>query len=350
MPGGCPWPRVSIVTPSYNQAQFVEETIRSVLLQGYPNLEYIVMDGGSMDGSVEIIRKYARWLSHWTSEKDQGQADAINKGFARCTGDLLGWINSDDLLLPDVLDLLARAHLEHPAAILAGDVLNFREGSRESALFRQWDISLRNMVMAPGNMRWHQPGVYVPRHLANQAGILDVSLRYFFDQDWMCRLLLIAPVHYLRVPVAKFRLHSRSKTVHEVHAWPAEYAVVNRRYLDRLGKRDRCVAIAVLETRDASRNLTLEHWDRRRGLQHLQKACCAAPWILCSARFLRLLARGLLPLGVLRARASFMARGRTTVQDARGGGLVEDIRAAKYLRQWEQDRAQPPLKERRNRP
>ncbi|MCG2767567.1 MAG: glycosyltransferase, partial [Anaerolineae bacterium] len=100
MPGGEPWLRVSIVTPSYNQAQFIEETIRSVLLQGYPNLEYIVLDGGSTDDSVQIIRKYADWIAYWASEKDNGQTDAINRGWQRATGSILAYLNSDDIHTP----------------------------------------------------------------------------------------------------------------------------------------------------------------------------------------------------------------------------------------------------------
>src|SRR5438105_6022991 len=104
-----PWPKISIVTPSYNQGQFIEETIRSVLLQGYPDLEYIIIDGGSQDESVEIIKKYEPWLTYWVSEQDRGQSHAINKGFDRSTGLILGWLNSDDVLLPNALATVAVA-------------------------------------------------------------------------------------------------------------------------------------------------------------------------------------------------------------------------------------------------
>src|SRR5271166_5725136 len=98
MPNGHPWPCISIVTPSYNQGEYIEETIRSILLQGYPNVEYIIMDGGSTDGTVDTVQRYKRWLMHWESAPDLGQAHAINKGLQRCTGALFNWINSDDFL------------------------------------------------------------------------------------------------------------------------------------------------------------------------------------------------------------------------------------------------------------
>src|SRR5262249_38814525 len=103
MPEGQPWPRVSIVTPSYNQGSFLEETIRSVLLQGYPNLEYSVIDGGSTDESVEVLRRYEPWLTRWVSEADAGQSAAINLGFLPATGDVFGWLNSDDVYEPGAL-------------------------------------------------------------------------------------------------------------------------------------------------------------------------------------------------------------------------------------------------------
>ena len=107
MPDGKPWPRISVVTPSYNQGQFIEETIRSVLLQGYPNLEYIIVDGGSTDGSVEIVRRYGLWISSWSSERDNCQSEAINKGLRGATGEIVSWLNSDDLLTPGALHKVA---------------------------------------------------------------------------------------------------------------------------------------------------------------------------------------------------------------------------------------------------
>ena len=125
MPDGAQWPKLSIVTPSLNQGEFVEETLRSVLLQGYPDLEYIVIDGGSTDDSVGIISKYESWLTYWVSESDKGQTDAIGKGFDKATGVRLGWINSDDMLMPGALYAVALLHQCFPQALIAGSVSNF---------------------------------------------------------------------------------------------------------------------------------------------------------------------------------------------------------------------------------
>ena len=129
-------PRISIVTPSYNQARFLEKTIRSVLDQEYPNLEYIVMDGGSDDGSVEILRRYSNRLTYWRSSRDDGQADAIKRGFTLATGDILGWVNSDDLLLPGSLEHVAHQFRQHRGAdFLAGGFVPIDENGRATWCF-----------------------------------------------------------------------------------------------------------------------------------------------------------------------------------------------------------------------
>jgi glycosyltransferase involved in cell wall biosynthesis len=120
MPNGKPWPKISIVTPSYNQGKYIEETIRSVIMQGYPNLEYIVIDGGSTDNTVEIIKKYQNNISYWVSEKDKGQTHAINKGFEKATGDIVAYLNSDDVYMPYSFSVVADIMTRWDISWLAG--------------------------------------------------------------------------------------------------------------------------------------------------------------------------------------------------------------------------------------
>ena len=129
-PDNNPWPRISIVTPSFNQGQFIEETIRSILLQNYPNLEYIIIDGGSTDNSLEIIRKYESWITYWVSEPDNGQSQAINKGFKKCTGDLVNWICSDDLLCKNALYNMAPLLNDNLNALIIGKGLRIDQTNK----------------------------------------------------------------------------------------------------------------------------------------------------------------------------------------------------------------------------
>jgi glycosyltransferase involved in cell wall biosynthesis len=216
MPDGRPWPKISIVTPSFNQGQFIEETIRSVLLQRYPNLEYIIIDGGSTDESIEIIKKYEKHLTYWVSEPDRGQSHAINKGFERTTGDIFNWLNSDDLLCPGALFAVSNTWVENPGAIIAGPVINFNQDGLEN-LIKPNALSLENFLNIrkekANSMIWHQPGTYLPRSQVKKIGGIREDLHYSMDHILMIELLQICNVVYIPEKLAKFRLHVDSKTI-----------------------------------------------------------------------------------------------------------------------------------------
>ncbi|MEW5815992.1 MAG: glycosyltransferase family 2 protein [Spirochaetota bacterium] len=186
MPNGRPWPRITIVTPSYNQGRFIEETIRSVLLQGYPNLEYIIMDGGSTDNSVEIIKKYQPWLTYWISEKDRGQAHAVNKGWRRATGEILGWLNSDDFYLPGALAKVAEAKALYGArGLIYGDAQVADENSIiRNGVKRMEGYSLIRLLR---EFTMPQPAVFVTSGFAAKIGFLNDKHRYALDYDFFLR-------------------------------------------------------------------------------------------------------------------------------------------------------------------
>lgn len=211
MPNGLEYPRISIVTPSYNQGEFIEETIRSVLLQGYPNLEYIIIDGGSTDNSLEIIKKYEPFLAYWESKKDRGQAHAINKGLEYCSGEIFNWINSDDYLNKNALSRVATNF--HDLDILAGACRNFySDGSSEEIIYN-CNINFYG-ITGKKICRYHQPGVWLRTDLVKDSGKLDENLHYCFDGDLMMRYIHPkSKSHCISDILANFRLHETSKTM-----------------------------------------------------------------------------------------------------------------------------------------
>jgi len=218
MPGDKIWPKVSIVMPSYNQADFIEESIRSVLLQGYPDLELIIIDASSTDGTLGIIRKYEKWLSYWVSEPDHGQSNAINKGLAKCTGELFNWQNCDDILVPDSLAIMAKTMVDHPEAGYAYGYAIIVDENRKFLFERkiQFDdqtgliVNLESYITAL--ISGIQPGSLMKLELVNRVGGIDEELDYVMDTDLGLRLTLVKPFLCVDEPVVYARSHPNAKT------------------------------------------------------------------------------------------------------------------------------------------
>ena len=217
---------MTIITPSYNQAVFLEETLRSVLLQGYPNLEYIVIDGGSTDGTREILEKYSPWLDFWVSEPDRGQSDAINKGLARATGEWINWINSDDCLLPGALASLVTPAGSDEVRIVAGSTVNIRDGhdfGRYSVRLASWPATLFFLGV-------NQPGSLLRTEDVRAAGGVRADLRLCMDLDlWQQMIRTHGPdcIRLITDEVATYRYHEASKTCSESDPFALEeYALL----------------------------------------------------------------------------------------------------------------------------
>jgi glycosyltransferase involved in cell wall biosynthesis len=206
------WPRISIVTPSYKQAAFIEETIRSVLLQGYPNLQFMVIDGGSADGTVAILEKYAPWIDYWASERDRGQSEAINKGLLRSDGVWFNWLNSDDYLYPGALAALAAAGAATSKPIVSGVTRNV--GSSKV----RGEYSARVGTSWPGllfNLGVNQPGSLLRLSEVHASGPAREDLALSMDLELWLRLALRHgpdPVQQVGKVVAAYRYHAGSKT------------------------------------------------------------------------------------------------------------------------------------------
>jgi len=202
-------PLVSIVTPSYNQAKYLEDTMQSVLNQGYPNLEYIVVDGASTDGSVEIIRNYEDRLAWWVSEKDRGQAEAINKGLARATGEIIAWLNSDDTYLPGAIASAVEVFEENPDVLLVyGNMLAINENGETINLLRYRQLTLEDLLCF---QIIGQPAVFFRRNALEKAGNLDRTYHFLLDHHLWLRLALQGSILHVDETWAAARYHAEAK-------------------------------------------------------------------------------------------------------------------------------------------
>ena len=205
-------PKITVVSPSYNQAQFIEQTILSVIGQEYPNLEYIIMDGGSNDGSADIIKKYEQHLKHWQSKKDNGQGAAINEGFSMATGDILCWLNSDDMFMPGVLLNIGRLFKDITApTIVFGNCLHFNEhnaktrGSDVEKSHKELKLELCDYIIQPSSF-WN-------RSVWEQTGKLNESFHYTFDWEWFIRAKRNGVTFFpLKNYLSLYRIHEAHKS------------------------------------------------------------------------------------------------------------------------------------------
>ncbi len=231
-PNGSPWPQISIVTPSYNQGQFIEETIRSVILQRYPNLEYIVMDGGSTDDTIEILEKYDPWITEWNCEPDKGQSHAINKGLSRCSGDVFNWINSDDYLARGALATIGKRFArEDDTDVVAGFNRRFDQATGETTEHVRVSLcpTLEESIFGHGFI---QAPTYFRLPVLRGVGRINEELDYNMDTELFVRYLLHRGqdrITFVEKTIAHYRLHDTSKTVAEPDCFQKERREIFRR-------------------------------------------------------------------------------------------------------------------------
>ena len=204
-------PKISIITPSFNQGMYLEETILSIIGQNYPNLEYIIIDGGSTDNSVEIIKKYEKHLAYWVSEKDKGQSDAINKGFKKATGEIVCWLNSDDILVENALLNVANFFSENPDMdVVNGNLILIDKSS--NILSGYFILKQKNWYAKRGIYYISQPSMFWKRRVIDSIGLLREDLHTQMDKEFLIRIFENNfKIGRLEKILAGFRIHIDSK-------------------------------------------------------------------------------------------------------------------------------------------
>jgi glycosyltransferase involved in cell wall biosynthesis len=258
-------PLVSIITPSFNQARYLEGTIQSVLSQDYARIEYMIVDGGSSDGTVDILKRYADKLAWWVSEKDEGQTDAINKGFARAQGEVLAWLNSDDTYEPGTVSAALNYLQKHPeVGMVYGDCNFINETGRVIGKFGSAQTSYR--LLRQGYAHIPQQTMFFRAELWKQVGPLDPSFYFAMDYDLWTRIAARSEIRYVPQTWANFRLHTSGKTIlADERCWPE---------MIRVHYRDGGSFFSVIVAKYYLRKLVapLWNWRKRRMLQAASKA------------------------------------------------------------------------------
>ena len=219
-------PLVSIITPSFNQARFLEDTVLSVINQDYANIEYLVVDGASTDGSLDIIRKYENSIDWWISEKDMGQADAINKGFQRARGEFIAWLNSDDMYARGAVKKAVEALMrDEKLGMVFSNVFSIDADNEVFNTMRYGEYSLADLMAF--NIIG-QPGVFMRRSVLEKAGYMDLNYQYLLDHQLWLRMAEAAPIRYIDDYFAAARFHAQAKNVAMAAEFGREaFAIVN---------------------------------------------------------------------------------------------------------------------------
>ena len=207
--------KISIITPSFNQGEFIEQTIDSVLSQNYPNLEYIIIDGGSTDNSVEIIKKYEKHLKYWVSEPDKGQSHAINKGLKYVTGDIINWLNSDDYYEPDTFSIVNEG-FNNNINVLCGKSRIF--GNNNNKISKGTFVDFNNLSKTIGQALFDQPATFIKTNIFRLLLPINENLRYLMDRELWIKYLFLFGVDKIKKSdsvFVNFRMHNTSKTVSE---------------------------------------------------------------------------------------------------------------------------------------
>jgi glycosyltransferase involved in cell wall biosynthesis len=226
------WPKITIVTPSYNQARFLEATLRSIHDQGYPNLEHIVIDGGSTDGSVEILRRFEDKLAYWVSEPDRGQTDALIKGFSRATGEILAWLNSDDLYEPHTLWEVADFFSRHPEVqFVYGDALWIDTEGR--VLKPKKEIAFSRFIWLYDHNYIPQPSSFWRREIYEAVGGLDPRFDLAMDADLWIRFAEKTKLVHVRRVWSRMRLYPEQKNQRLRAISDQEDEIIRSRYLSQ---------------------------------------------------------------------------------------------------------------------